>query len=293
MPPVRLWRIREIGMRDRNFQTMIENQWSQGKFVCVGPDSDYAQIPLCMHRDRVGFNRMIVEATHDLVCAYKPNIAFYEAQGSKGLAELRQTVADMNAIAPWVPVILDAKRGDIGNTNAGYVEMAFDYVGADAITVNPYLGMEALASFLARGEKGIFVLCRTSNSGAGEFQDLPVRFASPDGGVAELPLYQYVAHAIARKWNTNGNCGLVVGAMYPEELREVRKIVDFMPILIPGVGAQGGDIEASVMAGKDCHNRGIIINAARSIIFASRENDFAIAARRETEKLSRLVNQYR
>lgn len=282
-------------MSERNFRELIEAQWERRNFVCVGLDSEFGKIPESARRSGnecevsvpntiVAFNRAIVEATKDLVCAYKPNAAFYEAHGAEGIAALHRTIADIHAIAPDVPVILDAKRGDIGNTNAGYAEMAFDYLQADAITVHPYLGAEALQPFLERKDKGIFVLCRTSNPGADEFQDLVVH--------GRL-LYQFVAYRVAKHWNQHKNCGLVVGATYPDELREVRDTVGDMPILIPGIGAQGGDVEKTVAAGKDSRGQGMIINASRSIIFASQGPDFAEAARRETSKLHDLINQYR
>ncbi|MBI4114387.1 MAG: orotidine-5'-phosphate decarboxylase [Candidatus Niyogibacteria bacterium] len=280
-------------MNDRNFRKMLEAQWSRGNFVCVGLDSDVWKIPTkhIQHSKymnaggvQVVFNRAIVEATRDLVCAYKPNIAFYEAYGCDGIEALHRTIADIHAIAPDVPVILDAKRADIGSTNAGYVDAAFGYLHADAITVHPYLGAEALQPFLARTEKGIIVLCRTSNPGAGEFQDLSVNGE---------PLYRFVARRVASEWNKNKNCALVVGATYPDELREVRGLVGDIPILIPGVGAQGGDVEKTVSAGKDSCGQGMIINSSRGIIFASKGADFAEAARHETEKLRDLINQYR
>ena len=288
-------------MNDRNFRQMLEAQWSRGNFVCVGLDSKFGKIPesarvggneCAIHEGNtvVAFNRAIVEATKDVVCAYKPNAAFYEAHGAEGIAALQRTIADIHAIAPDVPVILDAKRADIGNTNAGYVQFAFDYLHADAITVHPYLGAEALQPFLERKDKGIIVLCRTSNPDAGEFQDMRVvnkYFTSA------TPLYEMVAIQVATKWNGNNNCGLVVGATYPDELREVRGLVGDMPILIPGIGAQGGDVEKTVMAGKDSRGQGMIINSSRGIIFASKGADFAEAARRETEKLRDLINQYR
>ncbi len=277
-------------MNSRNFRRMLENRWSRNRFVCVGLDSEFDRIPESVRRRIsiadiiVAFNRAIVAATADLVCAYKPNIAFYEAHGAAGIAALQQTIADIHAVAPDVPVILDAKRADIGNTNAGYVDAAFGFLRADAITVHPYLGAEALQPFLAREEKGIFVLCRTSNPGAGEFQGLSVNGE---------PLYRHVARRVANEWNKNGNCALVVGATYPDELRKVRELVGDMPILIPGIGAQGGDVEKTVIAGQDRHGRGMIINSSRGIIFASNGADFAQAARRETEKLGELINRYR
>jgi orotidine-5'-phosphate decarboxylase len=274
---------------------MLEAQWSRGNFVCVGLDSEFSKIPesarvggneCAVHEGNtiVAFNRAIVDATKDIVCAYKPNSAFYEAYGAEGISALHRTIADIHTIAPNVPVILDAKRADIGNTNAGYVDAAFGFLRADAITVHPYLGAEALQPFLAQADKGVIVLCRTSNPGAGEFQDLSVNGE---------PLYRFVARCVANEWNKGGNCALVVGATYPDELREVRGLVGDMPILIPGIGAQGGDVERTVTAGRDSRGQGMIINSSRGIIFASKGPDFAEAARRETEKLRDLINQYR
>lgn len=294
-------------MSDRNFRQLLETQWSRGNFVCVGLDSELNKISLAAARrvdffgrtdianTIINFNRAIVEATNDLVCAYKPNIAFYEAHGAEGLVALRYTIADIHTIAPDVPVILDAKRADIGNTNEGYVTAAFDFLKADAITVHPYLGAEALKPFLDRADKGIFVLCRTSNPGAGEFQDIKIEMGPILVGDEPMyrPLYQIVADRVLRHWDTNGNCGLVVGATYPDELREVRKLAGNMPILIPGIGAQGGDLEKTVTAGKDSRRKGMIINSSRGIIFASKGADFAEAARRETENLRDTINQYR
>lgn len=295
-------------MNKRNFREMLQAQWGKGNFVCVGLDSDIHEIPeTSMRYDRdhpdieesiVEFNRRIVLATHDLVCAYKPNSAFYEAHGAEGFRALKRTIVNIHAIAPNVPVILDAKRADIGNTNANYVQAAFWSLQADAITVHPYLGAEALQPFLDCKDKGIFVLCRTSNTGSGEFQDMDV-----SGDMVPHPrymqLYKYVAHRVANYWNKYGNCGLVVGATYPDQLREIRETVGDMPILIPGIGFQQKDVpleqqvEQAVNAGKNSRDQGMIINSSRGIIFASKGADFAEAARRETEKLHNLICQYR
>ena len=274
------------------FVSKLEQCWEQGNFVCIGLDSDYDRIPASVRS--IGsveealfvFNRDIIDATYGLVCAYKPNAAFYEAQGDEGFRALIRTVHYIRETYPHIPIILDAKRADIGSTNLGYVKAAFDIIGVDAITVHPYLGKEALAPFLARREKGIIVLAKTSNPGSSEFQNLPV-------GDAQEPLYQVVARSVATTWNTNGNCVLVVGATYPAELMKVRAIVGDMPILIPGIGVQGGEVEATVTAGKDSRGWGMIINSSRSIIFASKENDFAQAAREATEQLRAEINQYR
>ena len=274
------------------FIAKLEYCWKQDNFVCVGLDSAYEQLPANVKsRTSVGealfvFNRDIIDATHDLVCAYKPNAAFYEAQGIEGFQALIRTVQFIKETYPHIPVILDAKRADIGTTNLGYVKAAFDVAGVDAITVHPYPGKEALAPFLAHKEKGIIVLAKTSNPGAGEFQDLPV-------GDLQEPLYQVVARHVAQNWNANGNCALVVGATYPADLRKVRAIIGDMPILIPGIGVQGGEIAATVSAGKDSRGWGIIINSSRDIIFASKEGDFAQAARRATKELRTEINRYR
>jgi orotidine-5'-phosphate decarboxylase len=270
----------------------LEECWQQNNFVCVGLDSDYNQLPPAVKNLRsleeaqFAFNREIIDATHDLVCAYKPNTAFYEAQGVEGLRALLRTTQYIKETYPHIPVILDAKRADIDSTNLGYVKAAFDIIRADAITVHPYLGKEALAPFLARKEKGIIVLAKTSNHGAGEFQDLPV-------GESQEPLYQVVARQVAKTWNSNGNCALVVGATYPTDLKKVRTIIGDMPILIPGIGAQGAEIAATVAAGKDSRGQGMIINSSRGIIFSTKEDDFAQAARKATEQLRTEINRCR
>ena len=272
------------------FSEQVRQRWQQGNFVCVGLDSEYKRLPDVVKRAGsieeaiVNFNRAIIDATHDLVCSYKPNAAFYEAQGEAGQRALLRTIRHIKAQYPHIPVILDAKRADIGNTNTGYIEAAFDLLGADAITVHPYLGREALAPFLARKDKGIIVLVKTSNPGSGELQDLPV-------GERAEPLYQVVARYVAQQWNANGNCALVVGATYPTELQQVRALVGDLPFLIPGIGAQGGAVEATVKAARDSHGQGMIINSSRNIIFASPDADFAQAARTATLHLHEEINQ--
>ncbi|GAC1617954.1 MAG: orotidine-5'-phosphate decarboxylase [Ktedonobacteraceae bacterium] len=274
------------------FVSLLEQRWRKDTFVCVGLDPIYDQLPAKVREDRsiedalFVFNRDIIDTTHDLVCAYKPNSAFYEALGDVGARVLVRTVHYIKQKYPSIPVILDAKRADIGNTNRGYAQAAFDIIAADAITVHPYLGKEALAPFLERKEKGIIVLVKTSNPGSNEFQNLLV-------GEKQEPLYQVIARNIANSWNTNRNCALVVGATYPSELRQVRAIVGDMPILIPGIGVQGGDIEATVKAGKDSRSWGMIINSSRGIIYVSQGDDFAQAARDATQKLRTVINTYR
>ncbi len=274
------------------FRARLEHRWQRGNFVCVGLDLEYARLPEVVKRGRTvgeaffAFNQAIVDATHASVCAYKPNSAFYEAEGEQGIRALTRTAAYIKETYPDIPVILDAKRADIGNTNQGYVRSAFDVIGADAVTVHAYLGREALRPFLECADKGIIVLVKTSNAGSDEFQNMLV-------GDAREPLYEVVARHVAQEWNERDNCAVVVGATYPEELRRVRAIVGDMPILIPGIGAQGGEVEAIVKAGRDSRGWGMIINSARAIIYASNEDDFATAAAREVSKLGQEIERWR
>jgi len=262
--------------RPESCSQLLARHFAARRHLVVGRDTDLTRIPASVAPGAepgervVEFNRAIVAATAELAVAYKPNAAFYEALGEDGFRVLTETVAIVRAEAPGAAVILDAKRADIGSTNVGYVSAAFERLGADAITVHPYLGGEALEPFLERTDKLVFVLARTSNPGAGEFQDL-----STDG----VPLYRHVARAVANEWNAAGNCGLVVGATYPDELRAVRgDIPASMPILIPGAGAQGGDVAAVVAANREAGSDAYLINASRSILYASSGEDFAAAA---------------
>lgn len=242
--------------------------------VCVGLDTDIEKVK----KDQFLFNKAVIKQTFDLVCSYKLNTAFYEAIGQKGIKALKMTCDYLKSEFPTIPIIIDAKRGDIGNTNNGYAKFVFEYLGGDAVTVNPYLGEEAIRPFLNYKDKGIIVLCRTSNPGAGEFQDLKVK------GVR---LYQIVAKNVVERWNKNKNCLLVVGATYPYELRLVRKIVgDKMTFLVPGIGAQGGDLEATLKAGLNSKRKGMIINSSREIIFAKNP-------REEAKKLRDAINNFR
>jgi len=271
----------------RHFGELLDAQRRNGKFLCAGLDPDYEKIPEPARKNGIResitfFNRSIVDATKAVVCAYKPNIAFYEAHGDEGFAALRETVEYIREQAPDTVVILDAKRADIGNTNEGYVTAAFDHLRADAITLHPYLGKEALQPFLDRTEKGLFVLCRTSNPGATEFQDLRVE---------EEPLYVRVARNVAADWNGNRNCGLVVGATYPEEIARVREAAPELPFLIPGVGTQGGDLEKSVLASKDRKGGGFILSVSRGILYASSGADFAEAAGRKAEEFDNAIRE--
>jgi len=225
------------------------------------------------------FGRAIIDATHDLVCAYKLNLAFYEALGIEGLTILGKLT---EYIPSHIPIIGDAKRGDIGNTAKAYAKALFSTFGFDAATVNPYLGFDSVDPFISYRDKGVFVLCRTSNPGASDFQDLR--------STAGFSLYEEVARK-AREWNVHGNIGLVVGATYPEELRKVRSICPEMPFLIPGIGTQGGDLASAVNYGMDAKGEKGIVTVSRQIIYASKEGDFAEAARNMAERIREQINR--
>lgn len=297
-------------MPKRHFMEQYRARAATGRAVCVGLDLDLAKIREDWHvqaghdpeETLFNFGAFMVQATSDIALAYKLNIAFYEAYGQAGLSALRRIIAQAQALAREVPIILDNKRGDIDNTNLGYIRSAFEHLGADAVTVSPYLGGEALRPFLERADKGIIVLCRTSNKGAGEFQDSRVLVDDPEEhaffeqigssmiGVSSqmqvvVNFYERVAYRVAEHWNGHGNCGLVVGATYPEELRRVRLIAPNLPFLIPGIGAQGGDVEATVRNGRDSDGRGMIINSSRGIIYAE-------DPRAEALRLDGLIRQF-
>ena len=246
--------------------------------LCVGLDPWPPQMPI---EDIATFNRAIIEATQDLVCAYKPQMAFYEAQGLPGLKALEQTLA---AIPSGIPVILDGKRNDMANTAQAYAKAMFEAWNADATTVNPYLGGDSLEPFLAYEDRMVIILARTSNPGSADLQSMQVQTAQ-----GPEPLYRHVAHQASR-WNTRGNVGLVVGATYPAELGEVRAICPTMPILVPGIGSQGGDLDASVRNGVDAHGRLAIISASRQMLYASKGPDYAQAARQAAEALRSQIN---
>jgi orotidine-5'-phosphate decarboxylase len=250
---------------------------SRQSTLCVGLDPEVTRLPAGFEPNAAGlvsFNREIIAATMDLVCAYKPNFAFYEALGGPGFDALSETLA---AIPDDVAIIADAKRGDIGNTARSYAAAIFERFGCDAATVSPYLGGDALEPFIAYRDRGVFVLCRTSNDGAGELQDLRVSYAGTD-----RLLYEVVALR-ANEWNKYGNIGLVVGATAPEELARIRGLAPDLPILIPAVGVQGGDVVAAARAHRD--SAPAIVSASRSILYASAGADFADAARSRAKDL--------
>jgi len=270
------------------FQEKLDKIVKKNKsLVCVGLDSDITKIssgkksypvsnPTEQYLSLLSFNKSIIEATANLVCSYKLNTAFYESIGHEGINALKDTCDYLVSKYPEIPIIIDAKRADIGNTNKGYVQFIFTYLSADAVTVHPYLGEEAIRPFLEMKDKGVIVLCRTSNSGAGEFQDLLVD---------DKPLYKIVAENVSSKWNANKNCMLVVGATYPDELKEVRKIVGDMTLLVPGIGAQGGDLNATLKAGLNSKKQGLMIASSRAIIFSDNPRDEAMKLRNSINKI--------
>jgi len=269
----------------------LQQAWARNNsLVCVGLDPEPAKFPTAFHDkpDAVfDFCRAIVDATADLACAFKPQIAHFAALRAEDALE--RLIAHIHDKHPGVPVILDAKRGDIGSTAQHYATEAFDRYAADAVTLNPYLGRDSAQPFLDRADKGVILLCHTSNPGAADLQDLTVHDAD---GVAK-PLYQHVAQIIARDWNTNGNCALVTGATWPKQLAEVRALIGDMPLLVPGIGAQGGDVEAVVRYGQTANHTGLMINSSRAILYASSGVDFAEAARVATLDLRDSINRYR
>jgi orotidine-5'-phosphate decarboxylase len=268
------------------FVGRLAQAWeTNDSLLCIGLDPEIERFPrhiLAEASPIFHFNKSVIDATADLVCAYKPQFAHYAAYEAED--QLERTIEYIHRVYPDVPVILDAKRGDVGNTAERYAIEAFERYGADAVTVNPYLGGEALEPFLRHADRGVIVLCRTSNPGAGELQDLEV------GG---RRLYQVVAELAARRWNSRGNCLLVVGATYPRELAEVRERVGEMSLLVPGIGAQGGDVAQVVRNGQTRAGTGLIISASRSILYASTGSDFAAAARGAAEVLRAQINATR
>jgi orotidine-5'-phosphate decarboxylase len=268
------------------FLDKLAGSWARShSLVCVGLDPEIERFP----RQIAGqpspifqFNKAIIDATADLVCAYKPQFAHYAAYEAED--QLERTIEYIHRSYPGIPVILDSKRGDVGNTAERYAIEAFERYGADAVTVNPYLGADSLEPFLKREDKGVIILCRTSNPGARDLQDLEV------GG---RKLYHVVAELAAREWNSRGNCLLVVGATYPRELAEVREITGSMPFLVPGVGAQGGAVSLAVSNGQTADGNGLIISSSRGILYASSGDDFGTAARNATQALREQINASR
>ncbi len=279
-------KVKKVNFLDK----LLSASRQQNSLLCVGLDPEPDRFPAALRempveRAVIYFCRAIIEATASFVCAFKPNIAFFEVLGLAGMRVFHEV---LSAIPAHIPVIVDAKRGDIGITARNYASTMFDVYGCDAVTVNPYLGYDSIAPFLAYREKGIILLCRTSNPSARDFQDLLVQ----DNDDQLRPLYEVVARRV-QSWNEAGNCGLVVGATYPQELRTIRSICPSMPILIPGVGAQGGDLEAAVRTGVDRHGERAILAVSRSILYAGNGPDFATMAGEEAQRLRNLMNEAR
>jgi orotidine-5'-phosphate decarboxylase len=270
----------------RSFMDRLRTRWDAADtLVCVGLDPEPAKFPARFANDPDAifhFCRDIVDATAPYACAFKPQIAHFAAAHAE--EALRMLILHIGFRYPEIPVILDSKRGDIGSTAQHYAAEAFDRYCADAVTVNPYLGRDSVQPFLDRADKGVVILCRTSNAGAGDLQDMVI------GG---RPLYQHVAEKIARDWNDNGNCALVVGATWPDQLREVRAIVGNVPFLVPGVGAQGGDVQAVVSNARTADGTGLIVSSSRAILYASNGDGYAEAAADAARSLRDEINRWR
>jgi len=264
-----------MNSRSNTFRQQLQYAWaSQGSMLCVGFDPDPQRLPPSLQGKPEGiyeFCREIADATADLVCAFKPQFAYFASQRAE--AQLEKLIKHLKDKYPHIPIILDSKRGDIGSTSDHYALEAFERYGADAVTVNPYMGFDTIEPYLKHVDKGVIVLCRTSNPGGSDLQFLNIESGEP--------LYLHVAKLAAQKWNSSGQISLVVGATFPEEIAKVRAIVGDMPLLIPGIGAQGGDIDATVKAGRiaGAPGTGMIINSSRAILYASSGSDFAPAAR--------------
>jgi len=253
--------------------------------LCVGLDPNWEKIPADL-KDQpepiFEFCKQIVDATHDLVCGFKPQIAYFA--GLSAEQQLQKVCDYIRETYPHLPIILDSKRGDIGSTAAMYAKEAYERYQAHAVTINPYMGQDSAQPFLDYADKGVVLLCRTSNPGAGDIQDLEV-----DG----VPIYEKVAAMISQQWNAKQNCCIVVGATWPEQMRRLRDITGDMPFLVPGVGAQGGDVKALVEAGQTADGTGLMINSSRAVLYASDGHDFAQAAREVARQTRDLINQYR
>jgi orotidine-5'-phosphate decarboxylase len=272
------------------FTEKLSAAWAANdSLLCVGLDPDISKFPADLQGQPdaiAAFCKAIIDATADVACAFKPQIAYFAALRAED--QLEEICRYLRQKYPQIPIVLDAKRGDIGATAEQYAREAFERYDADAVTVNPYMGFDSVAPYLEWKDRGAIVLCRTSNPGGSDLQFLTVE---------GKPLYQHVAQLVAEKWNTNGQCGLVVGATFPAELAQVRKIVGDMPLLVPGIGAQGGDIQATVTAGKTASGAGMMINSSRAILYAKTDEkageDFAQAARRVATETRDAINRFR
>lgn len=269
------------------FIEKLSASWrNNDSLLCVGLDPDLRKMPPQFRAQPDAFLQFciaIIDATAASACAFKPQIAYFAAERAED--QLEAVCAYVRRHHPHLPIVLDAKRGDIGATAEQYAREAFERYGADAVTLNPYMGQDSIAPYLEWKDRGAIVLCRTSNPGGSDLQ-----FLESDG----VPLYQRVARLVAEKWNSNGQCGLVVGATFPHELAQVRSIVGAMPLLVPGIGAQGGDVAATVAAGRDMHGAGMMINSSRAILYAGTDHDdFARAAGQAAAATRDDINRHR
>ena len=272
------------------FIASLNAAWTKNNsLLCVGLDPDPAKFPAHLkgRPDAIfEFCSSIADATADLVCCFKPQIAYFAARRAED--QLEALIAHIHENHPGIPVILDAKRGDIGSTAEQYAVEIFERYRADAITVNPYMGRDSIAPYLAYADKGVILLCRTSNPGGSDLQFLDIgRDGQPE------KLYERVARLVANEWNSSGQCALVVGATFPTEIARVREIVGEMPLLVPGIGAQGGDVQATVEAGRTASRSGLMINSSRAILYAGKDENYAAAARRVAQETRDTINRYR
>lgn len=284
MPATRAW-TRNEEPASMDFSLSLKRRWQDAGMLCVGLDPDAARLPACVAEQPdaiLAFCTAIVDATADLVCAFKPQIAHFAS--ARAEEQLEALIAHIHSAHPDVPVILDAKRGDIGSTAEHYAREAFERYRADAVTLNPYMGFDSIEPYLAWPDRGAILLCRTSNAGGSDLQALDV------GGER---LYERIARLAAGAWNASGRLGLVVGATFPAELARVRELAPGLPLLVPGIGAQGGDIAASVRAGRDAVGAGMIVNSSRAILYASAGDDFAAAARAAALATRDAIERYR
>jgi len=269
-----------------NFIKQLEQRWEDSNsLLCVGLDPNLSRFPDIFKNSEkpiLEFNKAIIDATHDLVCAYKPQIAYFSAESAED--QLQATIDYIHQKYPEIPVILDAKRGDIGSTATMYARESFERYKSDAVTLNPYMGYDSAQPFLAYADKGCVFLCRTSNSGAADYQDLLVE---------GKPLYIHVAKRISEQWNHHNNCLLVVGATWPEQMADIRSLVGDMPFLVPGIGVQGGDVEAIMRSGLTSNKQGLLINSSRGILYAGSGSDFAEQSRKQALLLRDEINQFR
>lgn len=273
-----------------HFMTALDAAWQQrNSLLCVGLDPDPAKFPphLQGRADAIfEFCKSIVDATADLACCFKPQIAYFAARRAED--QLEALIEHIHARHPGTPVVLDAKRGDIGSTAEQYAVEAFERYQADAITVNPYMGRDSVEPYLAYPDKGVILLCRTSNPGGSDLQ-----FLETGAGERRERLYERVARLVADDWNASGNCGLVVGATFPDEIARVRALTGDMPLLVPGIGAQGGDIAATMRAGRNASGTGLMINSSRAILYAGKGEDFTAASRRVALETRDAINAHR